>query len=224
MKWLEAKNRIRDLSSCNEGGLLWLNKLDHPISISWGNLREWGGRGGVGCQSGIGGVKSKPVLLEFLVAVNVKKCTILGVKRVVPLVYRGGGCNSYTRIWGHFEPFWGRFWGLVKTHYIWHNNTIATYTRTYFASPRDSVSYALYVTFARALCFFQNRDTIFIASFFIYNTSIYFRWFPLIRWHTSSSFNKLVLLPSGDAIRACPPAILSCETIGYSQFDIWSIL
>ena len=50
-----------------------------------------GGGGGVGCQSGIGGVKSKPVLLEFLVAVNVKKCTILGVKRVVPLVYRGGG-------------------------------------------------------------------------------------------------------------------------------------
>ena len=61
----------------------------------------------MGCQSGIGGVKSKPVLLEFLVAVNVKKCTILGVKRVVPLVYRGGGCNSYTRIWGHFGPFLG---------------------------------------------------------------------------------------------------------------------
>ena len=77
-----------------------------------------GGRGGGGCQSGIGGVKSKPVLLEFLVAVNVKKCTILGVKRVVPLVYRGGGCNSYTRIWGHFEPFWGRFWGLIKDVYF----------------------------------------------------------------------------------------------------------
>ena len=72
----------------------------------------------MGCQSGIGGVKSKPVLLEFLVAVNVKKCTILGVKRVVPLVYRGGGCNSYTRIWGHFEPFWGRFWGLIKDVYF----------------------------------------------------------------------------------------------------------
>ena len=48
MKWLEAKNRIRDLSSCNEGGLLWLNKLDHPIPRSWGNLREWGGEGGGG--------------------------------------------------------------------------------------------------------------------------------------------------------------------------------
>ena len=73
-----------------------------------------GGEGGVGCQSGIGGVKSKPVLLEFLVAVNVKKCTILGVKRVVPLVYRGGGCNSYTRIWGHFEAILGSVLGVDK--------------------------------------------------------------------------------------------------------------
>ena len=64
----------------------------------------------MGCQSGIGGVKSKPVLLEFLVAVNVKKCTILGVKRVVPLVYRGGGGGQHTRIWVnliHFDMFWG---------------------------------------------------------------------------------------------------------------------
>ena len=110
------------------------------------------------------------------------------------------------------------FWGLVQqVHYNTIRYIIATYTRTYFASPRDSVSVVFYVIFARALCFFQNRDTIFIASFFIYNTSIYSRWFPFIRWHTSSSLNKLVLLPSGDAIRACPPAILSCETIGYSQ-------
>ena len=155
MKWLEAKNRIRDLSSCNEGGLLWLNKLDHPISISWGNLRDWGGRGGVGCQSGIGGVKSKPVLLEFLVAVNVKKCTILGVKRVVPLVYRGGGCNSYTRIWGHFEPFWGRFWGLIKTHYIWHNKQHSNINNSNLLCKSSWFSFRCFI------CYFCSRPMLF---------------------------------------------------------------
>ena len=72
----------------------------------------------MGCQSGIGGVKSKPVLLEFLVAVNVKKCTILGVKRVVPLVYRGGGAIRTLGFGVILKPFWGRFWGLIKDVYF----------------------------------------------------------------------------------------------------------
>ena len=106
---------------------------------------------------------------------------------MVPLVYRGGGCNSYTRIWGHFEPFWGRFWGLIK-HTIFDTiNSIAiSTTRTYFASPRDSVSDAFYVIFARALCFFQNRDTIFIASFFIFNNQVSF-----VGFHSSDDTHLL---------------------------------
>jgi hypothetical protein len=49
MKIIEAKNRIRDLSYRNEvEGCYEHLKLDHPISISWGNLREWGGGGGGG--------------------------------------------------------------------------------------------------------------------------------------------------------------------------------
>ena len=87
--------------------------------------------------------------------------------------------NGTTLLTPKIVHFWGRFWGLIK-HTIFDTiNSIAiSTTRTYFASPRDSVSDAFYVTFARALCFFQKRDTIFIASFFIYNTSSFFHWFP----------------------------------------------
>ena len=176
MKSLEAMNRIRDLSWCNEGGLLWPLKLDHPISISWGNLREWGGRGGVGCQSGIGGVKSKPVLLEFLVAVNVKKCTILGVKRVVPLVYRGGGgCNSYTRIWGHFGPFLGV---ESKPQYM---------TQKQHSNINNSnlLCKSSWFSFRCFICYFCSRPMLFseegydfYSFIFIYNTSIFIQWFP----------------------------------------------